>query len=56
MFEEIFGHTLTQLTDELINTTNKEKNQIIVDSIEKNKYKLSEMKDYSNEWVIQSTY
>ena len=53
MFEEIFGHTLVKLIDELINTTNKEKNQIIVDSIKKNKYKLSEMKDYSNEWVIQ---
>ena len=53
LFEEIFGNTLIKLTDELINTTNKEKNQIIVGSVKKNKYKLSEMKDYSNEWVIQ---
>ena len=37
----------------LINTTNKEKNQIIVGRIKKSKNKLSEMKDYSNEWAIQ---
>ena len=36
LFEEIFGHTLIKLTDKLINTTNKEENQIIVDSIKKN--------------------
>ena len=54
LFEEIFGHTLIKLTDILINTTNKEKNQIIVGRIKKSKNKLSEMKDYSNEWVIQS--
>ena len=53
LFEQIFGHTIIKLTDKLINTTDKEENQIIVDSIKKNKDKLSEMKDYSNEWVIQ---
>ena len=53
LFEQIFGHTLIKLANKLINTTNKEENQIIVDSIKKNKYKLFEMKDYSNEWVIQ---
>ena len=53
LFEQIFGHTLETLANKLINTTNKEENQIIVDSIKKNKYKLFEMKDYSNEWVIQ---
>ena len=26
LFKQIFGHTLIKLTDELINTTNKEKN------------------------------
>ena len=31
----MFGHTLIKLTDKLINTTNKEKNQIIVDTIKK---------------------
>ena len=54
LFEQIFGHTLIKLADKLINTTNKEENQIIVKNIEKNKDKLFEMKDYSNEWVIQS--
>ena len=53
LFEQIFGHTLIKLADNLINTTGKIKNQIIVKNIEKNKDKLFEMKDYSNEWVIQ---
>ena len=53
LFEKIFGHTLIKLADKLINTTNKEENQIIVKNIEKNKDKLFEMKDYSNEWVVQ---
>ena len=53
LFETIFGHTLIKLADQLINTINKEENQIIVKNIEKNKDKLFEMKDYSNEWVIQ---
>ena len=53
LFEQIFGHALIKLTDKLINTTNKEENQITVNSIKKNKDKLSKLKDYSNEWVIQ---
>ena len=53
LFEEIFGHALVKLTDKLINMTNKEENKITVDSIKKNKDKLSKMKDYSDEWVIQ---
>ena len=52
LFEQIFGHTLIKLADKLINTTNKEENQIIVKSIEKNKDKLFEM-DKFNDWVIQ---
>ena len=40
LFEQIFGHTLIKLADKLINTTNKEENQIIVNSISKNKGKL----------------
>ena len=35
LFEQIFGHTLIKLTDKLINTTNKEENQVIVNSIKK---------------------
>ena len=53
LFEQIFGHTLIKLANKVINTKNKEENQIIVKDIEKNKDKLFEMKDYSNEWVIQ---
>ena len=52
LFEEIFGHTLIKLIDKLINTTNKEENQIIANSINKNKIKLLEMDDF-NDWVIQ---
>ena len=43
LFEQIFGHTLIKLADKLINTTNKEENQIIVNSIEK-KIKISFLK------------
>ena len=52
LFEKIFGHTLIKLADKLINTTNKEENQIIVKNIEKSKDKLFEMDDF-NDWVIQ---
>ena len=52
LFEQIFGHTLLKLTDKLINTTNKEDNQIIVNSIEKNKDKLFEMDEFNN-FLIQ---
>ena len=40
LFEQIFGHTLLKLADKLINTTNKEENQIIVKNINKNKNKI----------------
>ena len=53
LFEQIFGHTLIKLADKLINTTNKEENQIIVNNINKNKYKLFEMDEF-NDWVIQA--
>ena len=52
LFEQIFGHTLIKLADKLINTTNKDENQIIVKNIEKNKDKLYEIKG-RNDWVIQ---
>ena len=52
LFEQIFDHTLIKLADKLINTTNKEENQIIVKNIEKNKDKLFAM-DKFNDWVIQ---
>ena len=37
LFKKIFGHTLIKLADKLINTTDKEKNQIIVKNIKANK-------------------
>ena len=40
LFEQIFGHKFETLANKLINTTNKEENQIIVKNIEKNKDKL----------------
>ena len=53
LFKQIFGHTLETLANKLINTTNKEENQIIVDSIKKNNYKLFET-DKNCDWLIQS--
>ena len=55
-FKQIFGHTLETLANKLINTTNKQKsnkNQIIVENIEKNKDKLFETDSFDNDWVIQ---
>ena len=33
LFKKIFGHTFATLVDKLINTTNKEENQIIIDDM-----------------------
>ena len=52
LFEQIFDHKFETLANKLINTTNKEENQIIVKNIEKNKDKLFEMDEF-NDWVIQ---
>ena len=52
LFEQIFGHTFETLANKLINTTNKEENQIIVNDIKKNKDKLYEEDDDDN-YVIQ---
>ena len=52
LFEQIFGNTLIKLADNLINTTNKEQNQIVVRDIRKNKNKILEIDDF-NDWVIQ---
>ena len=53
LFEQIFGHTLETLANKLINTTNKEENQIIVKNINKNKNKLYEQQ--ISEYVIQQS-
>ena len=55
IFEQIFGHTFETLANKLINTTNKEENQIIVNNIKGNKeklYKVNEMSDLYD-YVIQ---
>ena len=51
LFEQIFGHALIKLADTLINTTNKEENQIIVKNINKNTDKCYKQK--RDDWVIQ---
>ena len=55
LFEQIFGHTLETLANKLINTTNKEENQIIVNNISENKEKLYEKDgtDSFYDYVIQ---
>ena len=43
------GHTLETSANKLLNTTNKEENQIIVNNINKNKDKLYEQDDFSDD-------
>ena len=52
LFEQIFGHKFETLANKLINTTNKEENQIIVKNINENKEKLYKMNSFYD-WVIQ---
>ena len=52
LFAKTFGYTLKALANKLIYTINKEKNQIIVNNINKNKKKLYETSDF-NDYVIQ---
>ena len=52
LFEQIFDHKFETLANKLINTTNKEENQIIVKNMEKNKNKLFELGEFYD-WVIQ---
>ena len=52
LFNQMFGHTLIKLADKLINTTEKEENQIIVKNIEKNKDKLFQQNEFYD-WVIR---
>ena len=55
IFKRIFGHTFETLANKLINTTNKEENQIIVNNIKENKEKLYEVNEMSDlyDYVIQ---
>ena len=52
LFKKIFGDALIKLAGKLINTTDKEENQIIVKNIEKNKDKLFKQDEFPD-WVIQ---
>ena len=52
LFEQIFGHTIEALADKLINTTNKEENQIIAKNIVKNIDKIYKEDEFYN-FVIQ---
>ena len=52
LFKQIFDHKFETLANKLINTTNKEENQIIVKNIEKNKDKLFKEDEFYN-FVIQ---
>ena len=57
IFKEIFGHTFETLANKLINTTNKEENQIIVKNISENKQKLYEeykIRDSSYDVILPS--
>ena len=52
LFEQIFGHKFETLANKLINTSNKEENQIIVKNINESKEKLHEKDDFCD-YVIQ---
>ena len=50
LFTQIFDHKFETLVDKLINTTNREENQIIIKNILKSKDKLFQI-DKFNDWV-----
>ena len=52
LFEQIFCDTFIKLADKLINTTDKEENQIIVKNVDKDKEKLFKQDEFYD-WVIQ---
>ena len=52
LFEQIFDHTFIKSANKLINTNNKEENQMIVNNIKENKETLFK-KDKMHDYVIQ---
>ena len=52
LYEQIFDHKFETLANKLINTTNKEENQVIAKNIDENQDKLFETDEF-NDWVIQ---
>ena len=55
LFKEIFGFTSVKLADKLINTTSKEENQMLVNDIEINRYKIFEQDEFNN-FVIKQAH
>ena len=55
LFKKIFGLTFVELADKLINTTSKEKNQMLVNDIEINRDKIFEQDKFSR-YVIQPAH
>ena len=54
IFKQIYGHTLETLANKLINTTNREENQIIVNNINEKKNFTKKMKQvFLYDFVIQ---
>ena len=55
LIANIFGYTLEVLVNKLINATNKEENQIIVENLKENKEKLYKVDETSpfNDYLIQ---
>ena len=52
LFEKIFGHKFAALADKLINTTNKEENQMLINDIKKNEDKTFEQHEF-DKFVIK---
>ena len=55
LFKKIFWFRSVELADKLINVTNKEKNQMLVDDIEINRDKVFEQDKFSK-YVIQPSH
>ena len=54
LFEKIFGHKFAVLVDKLINTIDKEENQIIIDDIENNRDKIFREYKFDKSVIKQS--
>ena len=55
LFKEIFGFTSVELADKLINITNKEENQMLINDIEINRDKIFEQDEF-NKFLIQPAH
>ena len=54
LFEKIFGHKFAALVDKLINTIDKEENQIIIEDIENNRDKIFEEYKFDKSVIKES--